>query len=202
MLSVGLTGGIGSGKSTVAEFFEQKNIPIIDADLISKNLVNPGEPALNEIIDTFGSSIINQKGELDRAKLRSLIFRDATLRNKLNAILHPRVHQEIRKQSEQLIAPYCIVMIPLLVENALFDLVDRVLVVDTLEKMQLKRTAERDNVPEQDVQAILNIQATRETRIERADDIIENLSSLEVLQQQVSVLHRKFLNISEGGHIR
>ena len=202
MLSVGLTGGIGSGKSTVAEFFEQKNIPIIDADLIAKNLVNPGEPALNEIIDTFGSSIINQKGELDRAKLRSLIFRDATLRNKLNAILHPRVHQEIRKQSEQLIAPYCIVMIPLLVENALFDLVDRVLVVDTLEKMQLKRTAERDNVPEQDVQAILNIQATRETRIERADDIIENLSSLEVLQQQVSVLHRKFLNISEGGHIR
>jgi len=196
MLTIGLTGGIGSGKSTVAELFAKQNIPIIDADLIAKNLVTPGNMALDEIIVTFGTEVVNQKGELDRTKLRSMIFSDDSLREKLNAILHPRVQEEIRKQIKHLTTPYCIVMIPLLVENRLFNLVDRVLVVDTLEKTQLKRTAERDNVSIQDVQAIVNIQADRKTRLDRADDIIENLSSVDALEQQVRVLHKKFLDIS------
>jgi len=196
MLSIGLTGGIGSGKSTVAEFFTKKGVPIIDADIIARKLVIPGSQVLHKIVETFGLGIIDQYGELDRSKLRSMIFADDSLRKKLNAIMHPCVQREIREQIKHLNTPYCIVMIPLLVENALFKLVDRVLVVDTLERIQLKRTAERDNVSVQDVQAIMNIQADRKTRIDRADDIIENISSINALQQQVDVLHQNFLDIA------
>ncbi len=198
MLSIGLTGGIGSGKSTVAELFAKKGLPIIDADVIARNLVTPGSQALSKIVATFGPGIIAQNGELDRGKLRSIIFADDVLREKLNAILHPRVQREIREQIKHLNTPYCIVMIPLLVENSLYRLVDRVLVIDTSERIQLRRTAERDNVPVQDVQAIINIQANRKTRRDRADDIIENISSIDALQQQVNVLHQKFLDIARG----
>ena len=174
MLVVGLTGGIGSGKSTAAAYFQQLGVPVIDADQIAHDLVTPGQPALTQIADQFGQHILTEDGQLDRAKLRECVFADPQQRHRLESLLHPLIREEIRRRIARLQTPYVIVAIPLLVETQQFDLVDRVLVIDTEQQLQIERVRQRDHLDSEAIMAILQAQASREQRLARADDIIVN----------------------------
>ena len=193
---VGLTGGIGSGKSTVSAIFESLGIPVIDADNLAHQLVEPGQPALEEIRNTFGEGCIMPDGRLDRAFIRQRVFSNGSEKQKLEAILHPRIRNRILAWIAAMDSPYCIVVIPLLLEAGQTDLVDRILVVDTIENEQLKRVAARDRLTHNVILAIMDTQADRETRLAAADDIIENSSDLASLESQVKALHSYYLEIS------
>ena len=195
-LVVGLTGGIGSGKSTTAAVFESLGIPVIDADQLAHRLVEPGQPALDEIRDTFGEGCITPDGRLDRAFMRQRVFSNNHEKHKLESILHPRIRSRILTWIAGLESPYCIVVIPLLLETGQTDLVDRILVVDTSENEQLKRVAARDRLTHNVILAIMDTQADRETRLAAADDIIENSGDMASLEYQVNVLHSYYLEIS------
>ena len=195
-LVVGLTGGIGSGKSTVSAIFESLGTPVIDADQLARQLVEPGQPALDEIRNTFGERCITPDGGLDRAFMRQRAFSNNEEKHKLEAILHPKIRTRIHSWIDTLDSPYCIVVIPLLLESRQTDLVDRILVVDTSENEQLKRVAARDRLTHNVILKIMDAQADRETRLMAADDIIENSSDLASLESQVKALHSYYLEIS------
>ncbi len=198
-LVVGLTGGIGSGKSTVADFFQALDVPVIDADAIAHALVDPGQPALAEIVAAFGESCIDASGRLDRAWLRERVFSDSTRRHRLEAILHPKIRMEIRELIKGVAGPYCVVVIPLLLETEQQDLVDRVLVVDCTQDHQLDRASARDGRTRGEILAIMAIQAPRESRLAIADDIIRNNGSLDELRLQVLLQHERYLEIATRG---
>ena len=193
---VGLTGGIGSGKSTVSAIFESLGAPVIDADHLAHQLVEPGQPALDEISNAFGEQCITSDGRLDRAFMRQRVFSNNQEKHKLEAILHPRIRNRIRRWIAALDSAYCVVVIPLLLESRQTDLVDRILVVDTSENEQLKRVAARDRLTHNVILTIMDTQADRETRLAAADDIIENSSDIASLESQVKALHRYYLEIS------
>lgn len=200
MLIIGLTGGIGSGKTTVAHYFEALAVPVIDADRVGRELVAPGQEALQAIISRFGPEIVTANGELDRARLRDIVFADPAQRHTLESILHPRIRAEILRRVQALEAPYCIVSVPLLVESHWTDLVDRVLVVDTSRENQLQRTQARDGLPLTQVEAILASQADRDSRLQAADDVIRNDADTTSLQQQVNELHQRYLQLAASAH--
>lgn len=197
-LVIGLTGGIGSGKSTVASAFGALGVPVIDADRIARELVEPGQPALAEITAVFGDACLTADGQLDRAWLRKQVFGDAELRRRLEKILHPRIRSRIREQIEAIRAPYCVVVIPLLLETGQTDLVDRILVVDAPEAIQLSRVISRDRLSKNAVTAIMKSQADRETRLAQADDVLVNDRDVETLIEQVRVLHQGYLESSSA----
>lgn len=196
MLIIGLTGGIGSGKSTVTEHFHGLGVPIIDTDVIARELVAPGQPALQEIVSHFGPAIVDEEGALNRKLLRQQIFHDAHARNRLEAILHPRIQQEVKHRIDKLNVPYCLVVIPLLVEKGWQDQVDRILVVDTPEEVQIRRTMIRDGISRKEAETILHAQATREERLAAADDVLHNDSDLDSLKDQMDALHAKYTQLA------
>lgn len=196
MLIVGLTGGIGSGKSTVAEMFHAHGVPVIDADVLARALVRPGMPALGEIVHAFGRDVLNTEGRLDRARLADIIFSDAGKRRRLEQILHPRIRRLMQQRLGELQAPYCILVIPLLLETGQTDLVQRVLVVDIDPQIQAQRAARRGGASRERVEAIMATQASREQRLAAADDVIHNDKDLNHLQRQVHALHRRYLELA------
>lgn len=198
MLVVGLTGGIGSGKTTVADCFAALGVPLIDADAIARELVEPGSPVLSEIVDCFGPDVLNPSGDLDRLRLRHRVFTDPGERRRLEAILHPRIRAEMARRIRELNARYCIVSIPLMVETAQTDLVDRVLVVDCPPELQRERIARRDGWPEEEIDGALRAQATRAQRLRAADDVIVNDGDLDTLRDTVATLHRRYLELSRA----
>ena len=198
MLIIGLTGGIGSGKSTVARHFEALGVPVIDADAIGHQLVEPGQPALAAIIEHFGTDLLDKEGQLNRARLRERVFTHPEQRRELEAILHPRIRAEIRRKIAALAPPcgYCLVSVPLLIESGWQDLGQRVLVVDTSPETQLQRTMARDGITRPQAEAIIASQLDRETRLQAADDVIHNAGDLATLQTQVKALHRRYCQLA------
>lgn len=192
-LVIGLSGGIGSGKTTVTDLFADLGVEIIDADVIARQVVEPGTPALGQIIDKFGEDIIGKEGRLDRAKLRQLIFQQPALKNWLNGLLHPVIRQKMQRLTREASSPYCILSVPLLFENQLNKSVDRVLIVDVSEQAQLARTVGRDGVDEKQVKAIMASQASRAERLTIADDVINNNGDEAALVGQVQRLHSDYL---------
>ena len=193
MFTVALTGGIGSGKSLVSDMFARRGVPIIDADVIARELVKPGNPALLEIVHAFGRDVISAKGELNRAELARITFSQASLRKQLETILHPRIRAEVRTQLQKLNADYAIVVIPLLVETGQVEAYNRVLVIDCDEAIQIERVRDRDQRSDAQIRAIMQAQASRAQRLSWADDIIENNGSLQNLEQDVDRLHQSYL---------
>jgi dephospho-CoA kinase len=198
-LRIGLTGGIASGKSTVAELFGEHDVPIIDTDIIARQLVQPGKRALGEIRDTFGDGVFDAGGRLDRGALRKIVFSDVCQRNKLESILHPKIRDEAIAQSATADGTYQIIVVPLLVESPLREFVDRVLVVDCEEDTQLRRLLARDAENEDEARRILAAQASRHDRLAIADDIISNNDDLASTRQQVDALHQQYL--SQSAHL-
>jgi dephospho-CoA kinase len=196
MLKIGLTGGIGCGKSTVANIFEQLKVPVIDADDIAHQLVAVGQPALARIALEYGQDILNTDGSLNRTRLRELVFSDAQQKQKLEAILHPLVYQTIQTELEQLTAPYCIIGIPLLFETKMTHLVDRTLVVDCSVETQLERLQKRDAMTIASIQAIIDSQVSRAFRKAHADDLIDNSKTDDRLAEAVKKLHNFYLSLS------
>lgn len=198
MLTIGLTGGIASGKSAVSTLFEEEGVPVIDTDLVSRDLVKPGEPALREIARQFGNAVIDSAGELDRPAMRDIIFRSRQKRRLLEDILHPRIRDRIRELLALLgDAPYAIVVIPLLVESRYPIRVDRVLVVDTDERLQCERLMQRDGIDRGQAMAMLRAQSDRNSRLAAADDVIVNDSDMASLREQVRRLHAAYLGIAQ-----
>ncbi len=192
LLKIGLTGGIASGKSTVSDYFSKLGIPIIDADEIAHNLVEPNKPLLKTIAETFGNEIILENGNLNRAKLRKIIFAAPNKRQQLEAILHPAIKQVMETQIHQLNNCYCILSIPLLLEAKQIDMVDRVLVIDCPMKLQRQRLQQRNNLSTIEIDQILKAQADRNSRLAIANEVIYNDSNLYDLQQQVVTLHKQY----------
>jgi len=197
MLIIGLTGGIGSGKSTVARHFESLGVPVIDADIITRELVKPGQDALKEIVAHFGPDIIQTDGQLNRAWLRALIFDNPGERKVLENILHPRARESALRQLAKLDAPYCILCVPLLLESGWDDMVHRVLVIDLPRELQIQRTMDRDGIPENQVETIINTQIDRDSRLSAADDVIVNTGDTTALLEQVDRLHQKYLQLAK-----
>jgi dephospho-CoA kinase len=197
MLRIGLTGGIGSGKSTVAALFAARGVPVIDADVIARELVAPGQPALTDIVAAFGADVLDADGQLDRARLRTRVFNNAAQRAHLETLLHPRIHAVMAERAAAQTAPYVLLVIPLLFEAGQRDLVDRVLVVDVSEAQQRARVAARDQLAPEQIDAVLAAQLNREQRIEGADDVIDNSGDTVALERQVDMLHRRYLGLAK-----
>jgi len=193
MLVIGVTGGIGSGKSAVTRCFEQRGITVVDADVVSRVVVEPGRPALTAIAQHFGADIIQTDGTLDRAALRVHVFADETERLWLERLTHPLIGQEILDQISASRSPYTILSSPLLLDTTQKALVDCVVVVDVPEQLQLQRTVQRDNNDEAQVKRIMAAQMARKDRLALADIVIENTGSLELLDSKVETLHQAFL---------
>ncbi len=193
-LKIGLTGGIGSGKSTVTDLFQSLSVPVIDADIIAHQLVEPGQEALRIISQTF-DDILQPDGSLNRAKLRSVVFADPDKKKQLEAILHPLVFQRMDEQAGQLDAPYCILSIPLLLETRSNHRVDRILVIDCPIELQHQRVKQRDNLDNEQIEQIIASQISREQRLKQADDIIDNSKSVTELAEQVKNLHNLYLSL-------
>ncbi|MEC5343884.1 dephospho-CoA kinase [Brenneria populi] len=193
---VALTGGIGSGKSTVADEFAKLGVAIVDADIIARQVVEPGKPALDAIKRRFGDPILNADGSLNRAALRQIIFSSPQEKQWVNNLLHPLIHAETRSQIQASTTPYVLWVVPLLVENGLQQHAQRVLVVDVDRNTQLERTQARDGIGRQQAENILAAQATREQRLAHADDIIDNNRSQGALASRVAQLHRHYLELA------
>ncbi len=193
MLRVGLTGGIGCGKSTVCELFAQLGVPIIDTDVIARQLVEPGQIALVRLTENFGSVILNTDGTLNRAQLRELAFSDKQHKQQLDAIMHPLIYAELEHQAVGLTTPYCILAIPLLLETQQQQIVDRILVVDCEPALQLLRVMNRDHISARQAERIIAAQTSRDRRLAAADDLIENHSTADHLAEQVKSLHNSYL---------
>lgn len=194
---IGLTGGIGCGKSTVARLFAELGAAIIDTDAISHALTQPKAAGLNAIIDRFGPSYLQADGTLDRAKLRTLIFSDATAKQALESILHPLIYAEVSAAILACQAPYAVLVVPLLFETGNYlALIQRSLVVDCDEATQIARTAARSGLLVSDVRAIMQHQLARNARLARADDVIGNENGLETLRPQVAALHAQYLSLA------
>ncbi|HHP0490051.1 TPA: dephospho-CoA kinase [Vibrio harveyi] len=191
---IGLTGGIASGKTTVANLFKQQfKIDIVDADIVAREVVEPGTPGLNAIIEHFGTDIVRADQTLDRAKLREKIFSNPEEKAWVNGLLHPMIREKMIEDLEQVTSDYALLVVPLLVENKLDSLCDRVLVVDVEPQTQISRTVKRDNVSEEQAKAILASQASREQRLALADDVVKNNPDDPDLLLQITDLHEKYL---------
>jgi len=192
-LRIGLTGGIASGKTTVANRFRTLGVPVVDADAASRSVVLPGEPALAAIVRRFGPGIVAAGGTLDRGKLRDLVFADREARADLEAILHPRIRDEMERLAAKAVGPYLVLEIPLLIEGGATDRVDRILVVDVEESVQIERLTARDGGSAEQARAILAAQASRAARLARADDLLVNTGNLADLHAAVDRLHAQYL---------
>lgn len=201
MLKVGLTGGIGCGKSTVAQIFSSLNVPMLDADQIAHNLVEKGQAALTQIHQAFGSDILNSAGSLNRKKLRAVIFSDLKQKQKLEAILHPLIYATLQAELKQLNVPYCIISIPLLFETGMAHVVDRVLVIDCPVETQIERVKNRDKLNPEIIHAIIDSQVSRAYRTSNADDLINNSSADYELTEKVKKLHDFYLRLSASQYI-
>ena len=195
-LSIGLTGGLASGKSTVARLFEKLGVPVIDADKVARDIVAPGSPALGAVVERFGADILDPEGALDRGRMREVVFAHDNKRQELEAILHPRIRQEMNNRLLELDAPYAISMIPLLIETRQEKRFDRILVVDTTPCIQLARAQARDGSTQEILRGILDAQIDRDTRLAQADDVIHNNHGLEELRPQVEQLHERYLALA------
>ena len=197
MLIIGLTGGIGSGKSVASDKFASLGITVVDADVASRTVVEPGKPALQEIESHFGSEIITEDGQLDRAKLREIIASDAEERKWLESVLHPRIGEQIAKEISESTSPYTLFVAPLLLETNSQEMCARVVVVDVPNDIQVERTAKRDKVPIDQVEQMVSAQMEREKRLEKADDVLLNTSTIEELEKKVEQLHEMYLQMVE-----
>jgi len=197
---VALSGGIASGKSVVADMFAELGIPVIDTDLIARQVVEPGQPALDDIHDRFGDTVIDAAGNLDRRALRKLVFSDDDARLDLEAILHPRIGAETRRQAVAAPGPYQIIVVPLLVGSPLTEFVDRVLIVDCDEELQLKRLLARDAETVDQARRILAAQSSREERLAIADDVIRSDRSLEDTRECVTTLDAKYRRLAAAAY--
>lgn len=197
-LRIGLTGGIASGKSTVAELFAEYGIPVIDTDVVARELVQPGKPALDEIRSTFGDKVFDSGGRLDRKSMRELVFSDALRREELESILHPRIREETVARSNATAGPYQIIVVPLLVGSPIQQFMDRILVVDCDEDIQLRRLLARDAENEDQAHRILAAQASRNDRLAIADDVITNDDDLASARSQVDALHSRYLTLADS----
>ena len=197
MLIIGLTGGIGSGKSVASDKFASLGITVVDADVASRTVVEPGMPALKEIESHFGPEIIAGDGQLDRTKLREIIASDAEERKWLESVLHPRIGEQITKEISESSSPYTIFVAPLLLETNSDNMCSRVLVVDVSEEVQIQRTTKRDQVLGEQIEKIVAAQMSRKERLEKADDVLENAGTIRELQDQIEELHHKYLEMIE-----
>ena len=193
---VGLTGGIASGKSTAAKFFGAFGVPIIDTDQVARDVVEPGQPPLERLVERFGPSILTPDGHLDRPALRNIVFSDPKARADLEALTHPAIGAAVEDRSAIAGGPYQVLVLPLLVEKSLGSQVDRVLVVDCDEELQMKRLQERDGSTPEQARAILNAQASRAARLKAAHDVITNDGDMSAVRDQVSELHTRYLELA------
>ncbi|MFA9487857.1 MULTISPECIES: dephospho-CoA kinase [unclassified Mannheimia] len=197
---VGLTGGIGSGKTTVSDLFAELGVDIIDADIVARQVVEKGTPLFDKIAEHFGDDILNAEKELDRAKLRQIVFNNESEKNWLNNLLHPAIREEMVKKLQESTACYVIWVVPLLIENKLTEFCDRVLVIDISPEIQLERATRRDKGKEETIKNIIAAQVSREERLSYADDVIENNlpieQGLQLIKEQVQALHHKYLALA------
>ncbi len=193
---VGLTGGIASGKSTIAGFFAELGVPVVDTDIVAREVVAPGSPALAEIRAAFGDEIIDAQGELDRRTMRNIIFDDDDKRRSLEAILHPRIRAETWRQAAAADGPYVVVVVPLLYESPMKSEMDRIVVVDCAEETQVDRLMSRDNETREQACRILATQASREQRLTIADDIVSNDGDMDAARARVRRLHETYLGMA------
>ena len=193
---VGLTGGIASGKSTAAKFFGALGVPILDSDRIAREVVEPGQPPLERLVERFGRGILTPDGHLDRPALRDIVFRDPKARADLENLTHPAIGAALEARSASAGGPYQILVIPLLVEKNLGAHVDRVLVVDCNEELQIRRLLARDGSNRTQAQAILDAQVSRPARLKAANDVITNDADMSAVQAQVAALHTRYLELA------
>jgi dephospho-CoA kinase len=197
MLCIGITGGISAGKSTATDIFSSLNVPIIDADTIARALTASGQPALNQIAQHFGQQILDENRHLNRSALKEIIFSQPEEKNWLEALLHPLIIDEINRQKQHLAAPYCIVSAPLLMEAQIeHTLVERILVIDADPKIQIERTKTRDHLSETEIAKIMHAQLSREQRLAKADEVIENNTDVAALRLRIEALHQRYLALS------
>jgi dephospho-CoA kinase len=200
MLVVGLTGGIAAGKSTATAFFQERGVPVIDADEVARDVVAAGTPGLAAVAAAFGSQILQANGTLDRRRLREVVFADPAERRRLEAILHPLIQTEIRARLQQVRGPYCILAVPLLIESAaLRALAHRILVIDVPVEVQVARLMQRDGMSTEQCQAMLAAQASRAHRLEAADDVVDNATDVTALQRQLDSVHARYLELAGQG---
>ena len=193
---VGLTGGIASGKSTVAKFFAALGVPIIDTDQVARDVVEPGQPPLERLVERFGRAILTPDGHLDRPKLREIVFSDPKARADLEALTHPAIGTAVEAWSAAAGGPYQVLILPLLVEKNLASHVDRVLVVDCSEELQIRRLQARDGSTDEQARAILDAQTSRTARVKAAHDVIQNEGDLSGVRDQVSALHARYMELT------
>ncbi|MEC7804507.1 MAG: dephospho-CoA kinase [Pseudomonadota bacterium] len=193
---IGLTGGIATGKSAVASMFGDLGVPVIDSDQIAREVVQPGQPALGDIVAAFGPEALDARGELDRERLRAIVFADDELRQQLETILHPRIRAVMLEATHRIGGPYQLLVVPLLVEVGFQSQVDRVLVVDCPAKIQRERLAARDGETDDRGELIIRAQTDRKVRLAAAADIISNAGSLAATRQQVETLHNTYINLA------
>lgn len=196
MLTIGLTGGIGSGKTVASDEFARLGAEVIDTDLLSRSLVEPGQPALTEIVALFGASVLDATGRLDRAHLREKVFADPQARRQLEGILHPKIREAMLERASQSTAPYVVFVIPLLFETGQQALVDRVLLIDVAQDVQRARVAARDGLDATQITRILQAQTDRGTRLAAADDVVHNDAGIPDLHAAIAELHRKYLDLA------
>ena len=196
-LTIALTGGIGSGKTSIASIFKSLGVPIIDSDTISKEIILPGKPCFKDIVNEFGEEILTNKGTIDRYKLRDIIFNNDKARIKLENITHPIIFKNIDIQTSLINYPYCLVIVPLLIETKSVKYFDKVLLVDTFKNIQFERVSKRDSMSPTLLKKIIKIQATRSERLKYADDIIENNNEIGNLNEHINILHKKYLTLSK-----
>ena len=205
MLKIGLTGGIGSGKTAVSEQFQRLGINIIDTDIISRELVNHNQLVLQKIVKIFSDKVLDGKGAIDRKKLAQIVFNNKKQKQQLENILHPAIRNEVNRQIQRFSChntppEYLIVVIPLLLETGFTDLIDRILVVMAEENVRVERIKQRDNRTLGEIQAIISSQVNDDKRISAADDIIENNNNFKQLESQVKQLHKKYLQLSTSSY--
>lgn len=194
MLIIGLTGGVGSGKTLVANLFSELGVPIIDTDILAREVVEPNMVGYHKIVENFGKTILNADGTINRQSLKNIVFQNATERLWLEKTLHPLIRELTKKRCDEISAPYCIVVIPLLAEKWPHPLINRVLVVDTTSELQIKRIIARDHCTPEFAQQMIDAQASRDKRLSYADDIIENNNDILSLKKQVLELHHRYLS--------
>ena len=195
---VGLTGGIGSGKSAATDIFASLGIDIVDADEVARDVVAVGSQGLLQIAEHFGEHILLEDGSLDRVALREKVFANPDEKTWLNGLLHPLIRSRMQQLIMESTSPYCILSVPLLVENKLTEMCNQVVVVDCPEALQLERALKRDGSAEATIKSIMASQATREERLSAADDVLDNSTSLNALSSQVKALHNKLLGLSDA----
>ncbi|HSW13719.1 MAG TPA: dephospho-CoA kinase [Solimonas sp.] len=200
-LTIGLTGGVASGKSLIGDFFAELGVPVLDADQVARDVVAPGAPALLEIARSFGRQFLQADGQLDRRRMRERVFGDVEARRSLEAITHPHIRKRLTQWRDAQASAYCILSVAILVEAGMRELVDRVLVVDVLPETQLQRLTARDNINEDLGQKMIQAQASRRERLAAAHDVILNTGSIAAARTAVEELHAYYLGIARTGEI-